>query len=129
MKTVCTMALAGFGLLSLAGAATAQRYDDYDRGDRYDRRGDRYDRRGDRDDDRYGDRDGYGDRVGRSRNRDDDGFGRRRNRDTSNDIGFDAGEYLRCNPDVARAVRSGQMPSAIVHFRTFGRREGRRLSC
>lgn len=42
---------------------------------------------------------------------------------------FDEGEYLRCNPDVRRAVMRGQMPSGLAHYRTFGRREGRRLSC
>lgn len=43
--------------------------------------------------------------------------------------GFNGREYLRCNPDVRRAVRRGTMPSAIYHFRHFGRREHRRLSC
>lgn len=43
--------------------------------------------------------------------------------------GFDEEEYLRCNPDVRRAVNRGTMPSAAVHYRQFGRREGRRLSC
>jgi hypothetical protein len=68
-----------------------------------------YDRR-DRDDG-YRDR-GYGERGG----------GYRR-------YGFDEREYLRCNPDVRRAVRNGQMESGAAHFRVFGRREGRRLSC
>jgi len=122
MTTLRTMALAGLGLLSLAGSAQAQRYDYGD--DRYDRR-DRYERRGD-----YDDRDdGYRRRGGRDFDRDDDDRGGRGRRGRSDDVGFDAGEYLRCNPDVARAVRNGQMPSAITHFRLFGRREGRRLSC
>ena len=43
--------------------------------------------------------------------------------------GFDEREYLRCNPDVRRAVRRGTMESGIVHYQVFGRREGRRLSC
>lgn len=43
--------------------------------------------------------------------------------------GFDEREYLRCNPDVRRAVRRGQMESGIVHYQVFGRYEGRRLSC
>jgi hypothetical protein len=43
--------------------------------------------------------------------------------------GFDEGEYLRCNPDVRRAVRRGQMRSGAAHFREYGRREHRRLSC
>jgi len=43
--------------------------------------------------------------------------------------GFDEREYLRCNPDVARAVRNGQMESGWAHYQVFGRRENRRLSC
>ena len=43
--------------------------------------------------------------------------------------GFDEREYLRCNPDVRRAVARGQMESGIAHWRTFGQRERRRLSC
>jgi hypothetical protein len=43
--------------------------------------------------------------------------------------GFDEREYLRCNPDVRRAVAAGQMESGAAHYRVFGRREGRRLSC
>lgn len=45
------------------------------------------------------------------------------------EYGFDEGEYLRCNPDVLRAVRRGQMESGAAHYQTFGRRERRRLSC
>ena len=45
------------------------------------------------------------------------------------EYGFDESEYLRCNPDVLRAVRRGQMESGAVHYQTFGRRERRRLSC
>lgn len=43
--------------------------------------------------------------------------------------GFDEGEYLRCNPDVLRGVRRGQFRSGYQHFRMFGHRERRRLSC
>lgn len=43
--------------------------------------------------------------------------------------GFDESEYLRCNPDVRRAVMRGQMESGSTHYQVFGRREGRRLSC
>ena len=42
---------------------------------------------------------------------------------------FDEGEYLRCNPDVRRAIRNGEMESAMAHYQRHGRREGRRLSC
>lgn len=73
----------------------------------------------------YGGRDyGYGGR--------DDGY---RDRDRGYDdrgrggYGFDEGEYLRCNPDVRRAISRGQMESGAAHYRVFGRREGRRLSC
>ncbi|WP_238273091.1 hypothetical protein [Methylobacterium cerastii] len=62
--------------------------------------------------------DGY---RGRDRGYDDRGRG--------GGYGFDEGEYLRCNPDVRRAVNRGQMESGAAHYRTFGRREGRRLSC
>ena len=43
--------------------------------------------------------------------------------------GFDEREYLRCNPDVRRAVYRGTMPSAIYHYQHYGRREGRQLRC
>ncbi|RZA02567.1 MAG: hypothetical protein EOP11_16635 [Proteobacteria bacterium] len=42
---------------------------------------------------------------------------------------FDEREYLRCNPDVAQAVRRGQVRSGWEHYQQFGRRENRRLSC
>ena len=108
MKALYLAAAVGLGLVGPIASATAQPYGgpDYgsrDRGD-YRDRGDRY-----RDRDDFDDRDrgrGYGDRAG-----------------------FDEREYLRCNPDVRRAVQSGQMESGAAHYRTFGRREGRRLSC
>lgn len=55
------------------------------------------------------------------------GYGNREYRVSG--YGFDEQEYLRCNPDVLRAVQRGQMESAIAHYRVFGRREHRRLSC
>ena len=42
---------------------------------------------------------------------------------------FDEREYLRCHPDVREAVERGSMESGALHYRVFGRREGRRLSC
>lgn len=57
------------------------------------------------------------------------GNGRGPGRPGRPDFRFDEREYLRCNPDVARAVRRGQMPSGWVHYQQFGRRENRRLSC
>lgn len=110
MKAFLAVIAVGFGVMSALGPALAQRGPDYgyggrDYGDR-DRDGDDY-RGRDRGDRGYGDR-GYGERA----------YG-----------GFDEREYLRCNPDVRRAVASGQMESGAAHYRTFGRREGRRLSC
>jgi len=34
-------------------------------------------------------------------------------------------EYLMANPDVAAAVQSGAMPSAMTHYQQFGQFEGR----
>ncbi len=70
---------------------------------------------------------GY-DRGGRDRDygeRDRDYRGGGRDRDR----GFDEREYLRCHPDVRRAVMRGEMESGFDHYRRHGRREGRRLSC
>jgi hypothetical protein len=59
----------------------------------------------------------------------DSGYGERGRSYGGREYGFDEGEYLRCNPDVLRAVRRGQMESGAAHYRVFGRRERRRLSC
>lgn len=40
---------------------------------------------------------------------------------------FEESAYLEVNPDVATAVRKGEMASGRVHFEHFGEREGRRL--
>jgi len=40
---------------------------------------------------------------------------------------FDEEAYLRANPDVAAAVKNGQLQSGRQHFELFGRNEGRRL--
>ena len=101
MKALCVMAAVGLGLMGAMAPAMAQRGgSDYGYGERD-----------------YGGRErGYGDRErgGGSRDR---------------EYGFDEREYLRCNPDVRRAVDRGQMESGAAHYRTFGRRERRRLSC
>lgn len=107
MKAYCVIAAVAVSLGGAVGTAWAQPYyggRDYDRRDRdYDYRDRGYDRR-DRD---YDDRDrGY-----------------------RGQVGFDEREYLRCNPDVARAVRNGQVPSGAAHYKVFGRKENRRLSC
>jgi hypothetical protein len=106
MKTLGAVVAVG---LALMGSASAQSYGERDYGSRD--RGSRYEER-DRD---YGDRGGYEDR---GRGRAERGGG-----------GFDEREYLRCNADVRRAVEQGKMPSGAIHYRNFGRREGRRLSC
>jgi len=41
------------------------------------------------------------------------------------DANFEEGAYLRANPDVARAVASGECPSGRTHFDAFGREERR----
>lgn len=109
MKAILAAVAVGFGVMSALGPALAQRGPDYGYGDR-----------------------GYGDRDYRDRGRDDDYRGRDRGDRGYGERaygGFDEREYLRCNPDVRRAIANGQMESAAAHYRTFGRREGRRLSC
>jgi len=102
MKAIYAVAAVGLGLMGSIASVSAQPYGSRDYG--YEERGRGYGGRGYDDEDR-----------GR-------GYGRR-------DYGFDEREYLRCNPDVLRAVRRGQMESGAVHYQTFGRRERRRLSC
>lgn len=41
---------------------------------------------------------------------------------------FDEEAYLRDYPDVVEAIARGDVPSALVHYKRVGRREGRRLS-
>ncbi len=104
MKSLCAAAVLGLTVLGSMSPVLAQPYRGYDDGYRGRDEG-------------YRDRDGDFRDRGRGR-----GYGRR-------DYGFDEGEYLRCNPDVRRAVNRGQMESGAAHYRVFGRREGRRLSC
>lgn len=42
--------------------------------------------------------------------------------------GFNEAEYLALNPDVAKAVKSGQMASGLAHYQKFGINEGRATS-
>ena len=119
MKAFLAMAVAGLSLLVPVGLVSAQPYGGRD-----------YGGYGDRD---YGSRDrdyGYRDRDygARGRGYDDDRRPPAR-RGERGDYAFDEQEYLRCNPDVRRAIVNGQMQSGLAHYRTFGRREGRRLSC
>ncbi|POR40383.1 hypothetical protein [Methylobacterium sp. V23] len=143
MKTLWGVALVGLSLVVVSDPVFAQRdgrdygSDQRENGDRsfsereYGGRSRGYDddneerprdrgRRSDEDQDRQ-----------RSRGYDDDGRERQRDRRPSEgrEADFDEGEYLRCNPDVRRAVEHGEMASGAVHYRTFGRREGRRLTC
>ncbi|MEH3147753.1 MAG: hypothetical protein PGN34_20970 [Methylobacterium frigidaeris] len=129
MKAFWAIAAVGLALGGSLGSASAQ-WGGPDYG--YGERRPEYGYRERRPDYGYGDRD-YGPR-GReygSRGRDDyedrgRGGGRRGQR---GDYAFDEGEYLRCNPDVRRAVVNGQMESGLKHYRIHGQREGRRLSC
>ncbi|GJD89499.1 hypothetical protein BHAOGJBA_3027 [Methylobacterium hispanicum] len=112
MRAILAMAVAGMTLIAPMNLASAQPYGYGDRD---------YRDRGD-----YRDRD-YRDRGDYRRGRDDD-YDRPRGRNRG-DYAFDEREYLRCNPDVRRAIVNGQMQSGLAHYRTFGQREGRRLSC
>jgi GT2 family glycosyltransferase len=38
---------------------------------------------------------------------------------------FDESAYLAAFPDVAKSIKDGQFPSAINHYESYGRREGR----
>ena len=120
------------------GRERGRGYDDDDRGRDRGRGYDGDDRRRDHgrgydDDDRGRDRDRRYD-GGRDRERryDDDGDRRQergRGQREEPEARFDEDEYLRCHPDVRRAVERGDMTSGAFHYRTFGRREGRRLTC
>ena len=154
MRTLWVAALVGLSLMGVMDSASAQRsgrdygYDDRRDGSHgYDDDRDRSDDDVD-DDDRRQERDRSYDKDGsdeqgrrydedrdrdrrRGRGYDDDNRGRERGRgdQEEREAGFDEDEYLRCHPDVRRAVESGEMKSGEVHYRTFGRREGRRLTC
>ncbi|GJD52200.1 hypothetical protein OPKNFCMD_4962 [Methylobacterium crusticola] len=123
MKALCAMAAVALSLAGATAPASAQPrggpdYDYGERGPGYGERGPGYGERGPG----YGDRGpGYGER--------DPGYRERGSGSRGREAGFDEREYLRCNPDVRRAVDRGQMESGFVHYRTFGRREGRRLNC
>ncbi|KAA0113513.1 hypothetical protein CIW48_29605 [Methylobacterium sp. P1-11] len=110
MKVISATVL-GLALLSGVAPALAQPYGGRDYG---------YDR-GD-----YGSRDrGYGDRDRRGYDRDDD----RGSRGRRGDYAFNEEEYLRCNPDVRRAVIGRAIKSGLEHYRKVGMAEGRKLSC
>jgi hypothetical protein len=108
MKALFAMAAVGLSLMGSMGAASAQPGGGPGYG--YKERDEGYGERGPR----YREREGYGERGPRYRER---------------ETGFNEREYLRCNPDVAQAIRRGQMQSGAIHYQGYGRREGRRLSC
>ena len=123
MKALCTLAALGLTLIASTAPTSAQPYGrpgygyedpDYDYrepGPRYRERDYRYEERGPR----YRQWDyGYEECGPRSRD------GR---------YAFNEREYLRCNPDVLRAVRRGEIASGVQHYLTFGINEGRALSC
>jgi hypothetical protein len=116
MKTSGLAAALGLALIGTLGAASAQPYGGPGYGRGYDDR----DFRGGRD---YGGRD-----YGRGRGGyDEQDYGRGRRSGFSG--GFNEREYLRCNADVRRALQAGTITSAADHYRIYGQREGRRLSC
>lgn len=109
MKALCTLAAVGLSILASIGSASAQRYGGPGYG--YVEPEYEYRERGPR----YRDRDyGYEERGPRYRGR---------------MSAFDEREYLRCNRDVLRAIRRGEVESGLAHYMRYGRREGRRLSC
>jgi hypothetical protein len=120
MKALFAMAAVGLTLIGSMGAASAQPGGGAGYG--YKERDEGYGERGPR----YREREGYGERGSGYRERESGERGRGyRERET----GFNEREYLRCNPDVAQAIRRGQMQSGAIQYQGYGRREGRRLSC
>lgn len=137
MRTIGVVAVLGLGLIGAVGTASAQSWGpDYGYRDREYRSRDSdyrdrdYRDRGYRDrSDDYGRRDDYRrDRDYGSRDRDRD-YGDRDRGAPRGAAAFNEREYLRCNPDVARAVLAGKMESGYKHFQVHGFREGRKLSC
>jgi hypothetical protein len=120
MKALFAMAAVGLSLIGSMGAAPAQPGGGPDYG--YRERDEGYGERGPR----YREREGYGERGRGYRERE---YGERGRGYRERETGFDEREYLRCNPDVAQAIRRGQMQSGAIHYQGYGRREGRRLSC
>lgn len=150
MKTLWITALVSLSLIGTVDSVLAQQggrdygydareYGGRDRGYDDDRRrgvdGDddgRRDRGRGNDNDRGRERGrGYDEDRDRQRGRsyDDDDRERGRGNREDREAGFEEDEYLRCHPDVRRAVERGEMKSGEFHYKTFGRREGRRLTC
>ncbi|POR40067.1 hypothetical protein CRT23_25860 [Methylobacterium sp. V23] len=151
MRRLWVTALVGLSFLGALSSASAQRVGrDYDRDERsygsrsYGERDGGYDD----DDDDDGPRErgrSYDNGQGNERRRrydedrdrhpsrgyDNNDRGRKRNRGSEQEpeAAFDEDEYLRCNADVRRAVEQREMASGEFHYRTFGRREKRQLTC
>lgn len=112
---VISATIVGLTLLGALAPAFAQPYGGRDYG---------YDRG------EYGSRDrDYDDRDRGDYRRDSRRDYDRGSRGGRGDYAFDEREYLRCNPDVRRAVVNGQVESGLFHYRKVGRAEGRRLTC
>ena len=113
MKAVCAILTAGLSFTVSMGPALAQSYGypDYDYGYRHrdDDYRDRYDYRDD-----YRNRYDYRDRGPRYR------IARMPSMNAST---------CAVTPMSRRAVRRGEFQSGLQHYLTFGRREGRALSC
>lgn len=152
MRRLWVTALVGLSFFGAMSSASAQRggrdygHDERDYGSRSYGERDGGGDRGYNDDDRPGERGRSYDngqsnerrrRYDEDRDRqpgrgyDNDDRRRKRNRGSQQEpeAAFDEEDYLRCNPDVAQAVERGQMPSGDFHYKTFGRREGRHLTC
>jgi hypothetical protein len=125
MKALFAVAAVGLSLIGSMGSVSAQPGGGPDYG--YRERDEGYGDRGPR----YREREGYGERGPRYREREyrERESGERGRGYRERDTGFNEREYLRCNPDVAQAIRRGQMQSGAIHYQGYGRREGRRLSC
>lgn len=108
------------------GSGRGRRYDDDD--DRSRERGRSYDNGQDNERRRRYD-ENWDRQFGRGYDKDNQEQKRDRGSQEEPEAEFDEDEYLRCNPDVARAVERGQMPSGDFHYRTFGRHERRHLTC
>ncbi len=110
MRTLCALAAVGLTLMGSMGSVSAQGYGRPDYG--YEQRDD-YRGGSPRYEPRYQERDyDYRDRAPQYRER---------------EVRFDEGWYLRCHPDVRRAVNQGRQASGWAHYQRHGQREGRRL--
>jgi hypothetical protein len=120
MKSLCAVAALGLSLVASVGSTLAQPYGAPGYG--YPDRDYRYEERGPR----YRDRDYRYEEPGP---RYQERYEERRPRSRDGGYAFNEREYLRCHPDVRRAVRRGELSSGTEHYLIYGRSEGRRLRC